>query len=485
MVDYRSFMGAGALEGAVSGGCGRVCGILWMLLVLTTRMSTAHATGLSASGLSASDQLTIDQSVTEILAKTGVPSASIAIVKDGAVAYLKAYGQGHLDPSVPATPAMRYGIGSVSKQFVATAILMLAEDGKLDLDDPVGRYISGLTAGDKITIRQVLNHTSGYRDYWPQSFLPPEMRRPVTPDQILVRFARAPLDFEPGSKWQYSNTGYTIAGLIIERVSGQSLMSFLNERIFRPLGMSDVTEDDTRPLPESDAAGYTRFALGPPRRAPKEGAGWLFAAGPLAMRAQDLAVWDIGVIEHKLLKPESYKQQFTSAKLTSGEDTHYGLGVQVRTVVSRPVLKHSGGMAGFRSENRIYPEDKAAIVVLTNADFGVANRDLGDRLEGILFHDGSLDRARDLYAALVQRKVDRTWLTDHCNSYFTPQAMADYATSLAPLGKPDSFVRVQESLRGGFDQQSYRLTFHDRALEIETLLAPDGKFEQFMVLSTE
>ena len=139
----------------------------------------------------------------EVLAETGAPGASIAVVRNKQIAYLQAYGSAHLEPSVPAAPKMRYSIGSVSKQFTATAILMLAEEGKLSLDDPVSKFVPGLTRGDEVTIRQLLSHTSGYQDYWPQDYVPPFMLQPTTAQAILDRWAKRPLDFEPGTQYQY------------------------------------------------------------------------------------------------------------------------------------------------------------------------------------------------------------------------------------------------------------------------------------------
>ena len=134
----------------------------------------------------------IDELVHKVLATTGVPSASLAVVKDGKIAYLQAYGDARLDPHTPASPEMRYSIGSISKQFTAAAILMLAEEGKLSLDDPVSKYVSGLTRGNEVTIRELLSHTSGYQDYWPQDYVMPMMLKPVTPDEILDRWAPHP-----------------------------------------------------------------------------------------------------------------------------------------------------------------------------------------------------------------------------------------------------------------------------------------------------
>src|SRR5436309_12700434 len=147
----------------------------------------------------------VDKAVADVLAKTGAPSASIAVVKDGKIAYVHAYGSARLDPPMAATPEMRYSIGSVSKQFTATAVLMLAEEGKLSLDDRVVRWLPELTRAQDVTIRQLLSMTSGYQDFWPQDYVMPGMLEPATPRQIAETWARKPLDFEPGTKWQYSN----------------------------------------------------------------------------------------------------------------------------------------------------------------------------------------------------------------------------------------------------------------------------------------
>ena len=164
-------------------------------------------------------RLSIDEIAKNALATTGVPSASLAVVVGGKVAYLQAYGNARLEPRLAATPEMQYSVGSISKQFTAAAILLLQEQGKLSLDDHVSKYVPGLTRGDEVTIRQLLSHTSGYQDYWPQDYVMQTMLQPTTAQQILDRWAKIPLDFDPGTKWQYSNTNYVIAGLIVEKVA--------------------------------------------------------------------------------------------------------------------------------------------------------------------------------------------------------------------------------------------------------------------------
>ena len=269
----------------------------------------------------------IDKLASDALARSGVPSASIAVVKDGKIVYLNAYGSARLEPNTPATTGMRYSIGSISKQFTAAAMLLLQEQGKLSLDDKVGKFIPDLTRANDVTIRQLLSHTSGYQDYWPQDYVMPMMLQPVTSAKILDMWARKPLDFEPGSKWQYSNTNYVIAGVIIEKASGKPLLQFLKEKVFAPLGMASVANIDEKRLGDTDPTGYMRYALGPLRGAPKEGPGWLFAAGELAMTAEDLAKWNISIMDQKLLKPASYRELEREAQLNNGLGARYGLGV--------------------------------------------------------------------------------------------------------------------------------------------------------------
>src|SRR5256714_11184011 len=235
----------------------------------------------AAVGTSAQTQLPadltdkIDKVATDTLARTGVPSASIAIVKDGQIAYVKAYGDARLEPKTAASTTMRYSIGSIRQQFTPAAILLLQEQGKLSLDDKVAKYVPNLTRANEVTIRQLLSHTSGYQDYWPQDYVMPMMLQPVTAQKIMDTWAKKPLDFEPGTRWQYSNTNYVIAGVIVEKAAHMPLLQFLREKVFTPLGMKSVANIDQEKLGDTDPTGYLRYALGPLRLAPEEGDGWL------------------------------------------------------------------------------------------------------------------------------------------------------------------------------------------------------------------
>lgn len=429
----------------------------------------------------------IDKVATDTLARTGVPSASIAIVKDGQIVYVKAYGDARLEPKTPATPAMRYSIGSISKQFTAAAILLLQEQGKLSLDDKVAKYIPNLTRANEVTIRQLLSHTSGYQDYWPQDYVMPMMLQPVTAEKIMDMWARKPLDFEPGTKWQYSNTNYVIAGAIIEKVAHMPLLKFLQEKVFTPLGMTSVMDTDQNKLGDTDPTGYLRYALGPLRPAPKEGKGWLFAAGELAMPASDLAKWDISIMDQKLLKPASYREMETDVLLKNGLDTHYGLGVDVSSQGGHRAISHGGEVSGFTAQNTVFPDDRAAIVVLTNQDAASASGAIANGVAQLLFATNDpatpakLEQAKKIFEGLQQGKIDRTLFTDNANAYFSEQALQDFASGLGPLGTPQSFTQASQGLRGGMTLRVYIIRFPQKVLRAWTYEMPDGKLEQYQV----
>ncbi len=431
----------------------------------------------------------IDDTARQVLTATGVPSASISVVQNGQLVYTQAYGDARVEPKLAANTGMRYGVGSISKQFTAAAILLLQEQGKLKLDDSVGKYLPTLTRANEVTIRQLLSHTSGYQDFWPQDYLMPFILKPTTPEKIMDQWARKPLDFDPGTQWQYSNTNYTIAGAIIEKVSGKPILQFLTDNIFRPLKMHSVLDiDETHPI-ETDAVGYLRYALGPPRVAPLEGKGWMFAAGELYMTPADLAQWNISMINQSVLKPESYKEMKTEVRLKNGEGTRYALGLSVFSEQGHRVLEHSGEVSGFVAENIVLPDDKIAVTVLTNQDASSAAGQIGQKIAGLLMQpakaatggDAALDRARKTFEGLQQGKIDRSQFTEDANFYFNQQALQDFASSLGPLGAIQEFTAGRTSLRGGMTYRGFRAKLGGKSVSISIYEMPDGKYEQYLV----
>jgi len=459
------------------GNLGAAC----LFILLATSLLPAQ----TAAPISAALREKIDAITKQALTDTGVPSASIAAVQAGAITYLQAYGEGRIEPHTPALPSMRYSIGSISKQFTATAVLLLAEQGKLSLDDPVSRFVPNLTRGNEVTIRELLSHTSGYQDYWPQDYVPPFMLQAITAEKILDQWARKPLDFDPGTDWQYSNTNFVIAGLIVEKASGEPLLQFLSEHIFTPQGMKSVMNIDQNRLTETDATGYLRYALGPPRLAPKEGQGWLFAAGELAMPAEDLAKWDISMINRTMLRPTSYAEMEKEVVLKNGLGTRYGLGVDVRQEFGQRAIEHGGEVSGFTAHNLVFPDARIAVSVLVNEDSVDASGDIARKIAALLFREADAgkqeDQSREIFAALQQGKINRALFTDNCNSYFSEQALKDFASSLGPLGSPTEFTQTYKQDRGGMTFRLFEVHFPQKTVEVWERIMPDGKIEQYQV----
>src|SRR5580700_4231002 len=308
----------------------------------------------------------LDERIASALSASGAPSVSVAVVQHGEITYARAFGQANIAENRAADASTRYAIGSVSKQFTSAALLLLVEQKKLSLDDKVAKYFPDLSRARQVTIRELLSHTSGYEDYAPQDYMIPDWTRPITPLEILNQWAKKPLNFDPGRRWQYSNTNYVIAGQIFEKVSGQPLVAFLREKIFGPLGMTtpgEITDHDPK-----DASAYTRYALGPPRPVAREGPGWMFAAGELAMTPSDLARWDIAFLEKKILSARSYQEFTREVKLKDGKPTHYALGLDLGELNGTPMISHTGEVSGFLTSNAVFPAKGVAVVVCSNED---------------------------------------------------------------------------------------------------------------------
>jgi D-alanyl-D-alanine carboxypeptidase len=462
-----------------------------MLKLARLALVIAFAATAAQAQLSADMQSKIDAAANKVLAETAVPSASLGIVKDGMIVYTHAYGLAHLRPDLSAMPDMAYPIGSISKQFTATAILLLQQDGKLKLDDPIGKFFPELTRASDITIRNLLTMTSGYEDYAPQDYIIPAWLKEEQPIDIIHEWAEKPLDFEPGTKWQYSNTNFVLAALIVQKVSGEPFAKFIRDRVLTPAGLDGVVNTYTE-REKLRVTGYVSYALAPPREQPLEAAGWYFGDGDLAMPAMSLLKWDLGIMNQSLLTPASYAQMETSFKLKDGTDTNYGLGIFTSASDGRRKIEHGGEVGGFVSENVLYPDEHIAIVVLTNEVASSAAGSIASAITPLLFAPSSASTsASDPFAAKLtmifssfqQGAIDRSLFTPDCNAYFDPAALADFKSTLAPLGTIAGVTRTRTSLRGGMTFGLYRVAFSGGSSVIVTVyLMPDGKIEQLLVV---
>lgn len=320
----------------------------------------------------------VDSDVAARLREQHIPGLALAVIRDGRVVKSRGYGLANIELGVPVTPDTVFQLGSIGKQFTATAILMLAEDGKLSLDDKITHYFpTGAPKWNAITIRRLLNHTSGLADYTDDKYIAPggltPLHEELTDEEILRRFTTLPFDFKPGEKWSYSNAGYAILGFLIHKVSGQSYGDFLAARVFKPLGMSATRVISESEIIPNRAAGYVlekneiknQFWVSPH---------WnTLADGALYSTATDMTKWDAAITARALLKPESYAQMWTPAPLNDGKSYPYGFAWELLEVNGHRLYEHGGAWQGFAGHYARYPDDHLSVIVLTNLESGPSN----------------------------------------------------------------------------------------------------------------
>lgn len=303
--------------------------------------------------------------------KPDAPGAAVIVTRDGQTVFRKAYGMADVARHVPMTPEMSLRVGSITKQFTSTAIMMLADEGKLSVADDITNYLPGYpTHGKKITIEHLLTHTSGIASYTGKREFHTNMTRDMSVAQMIDFFKNDPLDFEPGSQWKYNNSGYFLLGAIIEKVSGMPYAKFVEQRIFVPLGMEHTAYEGYDRAPVLRAAGHTGAAGHYTPSAPLSMT-QPYAAGALVSTIDDLARWDQAVWSGKLLKAPSWQQAFRPATLVGGAPTAYGYGWMLEKLRGEPTVGHGGSINGYRAYAFHVPAQNVYVAVLTNADSGV------------------------------------------------------------------------------------------------------------------
>ncbi len=464
------------------------CGSMRVTLAAVFLFAAAVPSGVAQ--LTPETEAKVGEIAAKVLHETGVPSASVGIVVDGKVVYARAFGLARTEPPLPATPEMAYPIGSISKQFTATAVLLLQEQGKLSIDDPVAKYFPELTRAKDVTLRNLMTMTSGYEDFAPQDYSIPDWYKARNPADTVKEWAGKPLDFEPGTEWQYSNTNYVLLSLIVEKVTGEPFYQYLREHVLDaaklPEAFNAYTDRD-----KLRTTGYISYAMQPPRVLPLEAPGWYFGDGELAMPASALLKWDIGIINQTILKPESYKQFETAFVTKDGKDLEYGLGIAVHDRNGHRELLHGGEVGGYVADNIVYPDDKVAIVVLTNEVASSAATKIAAGLVALLLPgavaaeaapDPVADALPGILASFAKGQIDRSLFTANCNAYFSDTAVADFKATLAPLGTVMSVFRTRTALRGGMTNGAYRVVFaNGTTLLMNTYTLPNGKIEQFLI----
>ncbi len=437
----------------------------------------------------------IDEFVRAEMRRQQVPGVAVGVVKNGSVLKAQGYGFANVEHEVPAGPETIFQSGSLGKQFTAAAVMLQVEDGKLSLSDPLTKFFPDAPeAWRSITVRHLLTHTSGIPDYAVSSF---DYRRDYTEEQLVRIAYDLKLEFTPGSRWNYSNTGYLLLGAVVRKASGRFYGDVLAERVFKPLGMTTARVISEADIVAHRAAGY-RLVDGQLKNQE-----WVApslnttADGALYFSVRDMLAWDAGVRAGKLLKPESWKQVFEPVRLNSGKTYPYGFGWALDERDGKPVHEHGGSWQGFKTQFSMFLGEDLSIVVLANLE----QADPGRIAEGIAAIVAPalavparkpLDDREPKVTARIARLIDDTRqgrLTPAEFAYvragFFPDAAKYYADMLSPLGAPQRTVLVERADLGDDRTYVYEVTFPSKTIEVHLALAPDDKISSLHFESEE
>jgi D-alanyl-D-alanine carboxypeptidase len=432
----------------------------------------------------------IDRYVASTVKKKGFVGLSLAIVRDGKVALAKGYGESSIEDHVPVDADTAFAIGSVTKQFTCAAALMLADEGKLSFDDKVARFFPKLSRAADVTVGDLAAHVSGYPDYYPLDFVDERLRHPISADDLLAKYAGGKLDFEPGTRWSYSSTGYILLGRILEKVTLEPLAMLFEQRIFTPFHLLHVAYEPkagTKGL----ARGYGSFALGPHEPAEPEASGWLGAAGGIYATGTDLAKWDVALMDGKVLSGDALRRMSTPRTLADGRNTGYACGLTVSQRRHETVFSHGGAVNGFLARNVMIPRLRSAVIVLSNDDASDPHA-LSEEIVDLLLkdHEPSLpqvagppakDVARALVAQLQGGALDRAAVGADYSAYVTEARAKAAAVALAPLGPPKTVEVESTSERGGMEVTRLKIGFEKQRLEASLVRSTDGKVQEFLL----
>jgi len=367
--------------------------------------------------------------------------------------------------------------------------LQLEQERKLSFDDRVAHYEPGLTRAVDITLGDIGGMVSGYRDYYPLDFVDRPMAAPRPSLDIARDFASRPLDFEPRSRYSYSNTGYLLLGAIAERAGREPFGAQLERRLFTPLGLGHTRYEPKRGGPGM-AEGYTPLGLGAAEPAVPEGEGWIGAAGGIWSTPADLLAWDLALMDGKVLSTASWQRMTTPRTLTDGRTSGYGCGQSISDRGPALVVQHGGAVSGFGARNAMVPSSRSAVVVMANADWagGVLDAIESAVLEQLMpaadaptvSGPPAREVALDLLAQIRAGSVDRALLGDEYSAFLTPARLAAMSQSLVEAGDVADVQAGPIRERGGMEVSSLRLRIGTTAASTLLYRSPDGKVLEFL-----
>ena len=455
-------------------------------------LCTAVLLSLGLSPLLATDPTAkkIDALMQRQIESRRIPGASIAVVQEGKLLFANGYGLANIELQVAATKNTVYELASVTKQFTAMATMMLIEQGKLSLEDRVTTIVEGLPESwSTINIRHLLNHTSGIKSYTsiPNFFATAQMDYNGHP--IIGLVADLPLEFAPGDKHNYSNTGYFLLGMVIEAVSGQTYGQFVAERIFQPLGMVSTHMNNRSLIIPDRADGYQLKGLQLQNATPVSPT-QPYAAGGLVTTVLDLARWDKALNKKRLLKHSSYDAMWTPAVLNDAQTHPYGFGWRLDPYRGQERLHHSGGIPGFSTYIEQFVKEDLAIIVLTNLDKAAADHiahSIAELYLPVLTANGPQpieDTASDITAFLRQvisaashGEGKPEWFSEKWQKFFLPDRVKEGKHMLGMFGELNSFKLMQDKVIKGRRMREYEAEFGTVKINCSFKLTEDGKVD--------
>ncbi len=434
------------------------------------------------------DVKAIDDYVTQNFRAKDYVGLSVVVLHEGKTVFEKNCGVRSLKSSVPIDSETVFAVGSITKQFTCACILLLAEEGKLSLQDAIGKYYPNLTRASDINLYDLMSRASGYRDFHLFDFLSKKNAQPIAPDALIAEYAGQPLEYEPGARCSYGSTGYYILGRVVEKLSGEPFGEFLTRRIFKPLGMEHSFCDPSLDRPEF-ATGYSSFALGDLEPAEPEASGWTFSSSGIYTTASDLARWSGALMDGTLLTPASHRILTTTRTLPRGKSSSFACAFQPAIIQGESVLFQVGAPYGFCGCNVLIPRTRSALIVLTNSDQleirpffrGILALLLDEYPRSLIAGPSPQEVAREFFRKMQEGTVDRSGIGPEFDHYLSADKVRAAAARLKSLGEP---VRIDvEDLRqvGGVEWATLGFTFKAARAKAVLHRSGDGRIQQFLL----
>ena len=422
---------------------------------------------VAAVAMTAAQTKAVDALVKSTLASEHIAGATVGVAVNGKFEYRKAFGFADVAARTRADVDTIYPIGSVTKQFTAACILLLAQEHKLQIDDPLSRYLTGLPWADRVTLRHMLDQESGIVDF---RLGVADTSGALAHDDVVKRLAPADLSFAPGSKYEYSNSNYYLLGMVVEKVAGEPYDRFLAQRILAPLGLHSTYYDTGSTPLAALARPYTTNPQGPQPVAP-ENPDWTFAAGAIATTVADLATWDDALRAGRVIDVSSLHEMFSPGVLDDGSQTDYAFGwVSVRHN-GRRLLWHNGEVTGYHAMNAMFPDERTDVIVLTNTGGTFAADSLAlrifDALHPFVATDAdraAADRAMEWVGRIERGDVDRTQLTDQMSAVLTPSVVTAAGAQLRGFGTLKSIAPASIDEDASGRSYTFEIAFAKRTI---------------------